>query len=35
LTVALRIYEQRRQQRELIHLQYKVKALGLQLVPAK
>lgn len=28
-------YEQRRQQRELIHLQQKAKALGLQLVPAE
>jgi transposase len=28
-------YEQRRQQRELIHLQHKAKALGLQLVPAE
>src|SRR5215469_3152415 len=28
-------YEQRRQQRELIHLQHKAEALGLQLVPAE
>jgi transposase len=28
-------YEQRRQQRQLIHLQHKAKALGLQLVPAE
>lgn len=28
-------YEQRRQQRELLHLQHKAKALGLQLVPAE
>ena len=28
-------YEQRRQQRELIHLQHRAKALGLQLVPAE
>jgi transposase len=28
-------YEQRRQQRELIHLEQKAKALGLQLVPAE
>ena len=28
-------YEQRRQERELIHLQRKAKALGLQLVPAQ
>ena len=28
-------YEQQRQERELIHLQHKAKALGLQLVPAK